>query len=915
MPIVKAFIGSDDVSERLVGLDATPSGPGVVGAATLHLDQEGGGLDLRFGEEVKVYRTFDDAGAGVADHGRLFGGIVANRDTGYIRNIKTWTIQCQSYNLLLARIVRDKATSVTLTADTFVNQIASLVQTVQRSGNPSVNKPIDTSEVAALHASMPAVTLEGGHSLGWYIMRLCHTVHELTPSVFPAFFLNPADSFGVGEIFGTATLYIYDASLVPSPLYEYHPNPTGAQRQIHGTFTRRLEGAGVVNRRQIVFGNVVATHAETASGTTYPNAWQNQLVDTDKGYWGNEPLSDNDLHGWDSAIATIRADVQKTAYPRETIEFDVAEHLLPGDVVTVINDLEAISANYRVTEAKWDWSADAVTPWMHIRLGARLLRLGEEGEEIPFPPTEGDVTPPSIPTWAAGTAWIIQNEQVIDDPLITVEAQLTLTEPGDMGYYIWRYAYTHSPTDDDWEYARTEATFKNLELLAQPELTPMTFQVQAFDTTGNGSGWSTQAKLTTAGIRFFPAPPNMSFETADPSDSTKLYGWTLTALGTSEAKRYGLDRVDGRNCLRFKHDGSNSPLAKSGLFPVQDDTSVTYYWTFWAKGSQAGDTIVPRVYWHDADGVETGNTPATTVTLTTSWAMYTRAIASPGTGARWGALFFTAGGLGTNQFGYIDAMTFSTQLPGEIKGTQLEAGAVTAAKLGLDYLAVSANTTLDSTHFAVGVDASGAARTITLPDAAGLERIYAIKKTDSSANAVTIDGDGSDTIDGATTYVLYRQHQSVLIQADGTNWRVLASHGSNLHHTDYASTSYTTNPEPTSNTTVKRNDGSTDMSVAFTLDATRKVKIGFFARLDKAAGWSRMEVRDGATVIFPDNAGGSTAVWTVRVDTDDIQHYHFEFEQSLASGSHTIKVYHQASYDTAAVEWWDRYLWAEILDN
>lgn len=72
------------------------------------------------------------------------------------------------------------------------------------------------------------------------------------------------------------------------------------------------------------------------------------------------------------------------------------------------------------------------------------------------------------------------------------------------------------------------------------------------------------------------------------------------------------------------------------------------------------------------------------------------------------------------------------------------------------------------------VDATGAARTITLPDAAGRTgKVYDIKKIDASANAVIIDGDGADTIDGAASASLTKQHESLTIVSDGANWRII----------------------------------------------------------------------------------------------------------------------------------------------
>ncbi len=87
---------------------------------------------------------------------------------------------------------------------------------------------------------------------------------------------------------------------------------------------------------------------------------------------------------------------------------------------------------------------------------------------------------------------------------------------------------------------------------------------------------------------------------------------------------------------------------------------------------------------------------------------------------------------------------------------------------------ISVDTTLDEFQRTVLVDAAGAARTITLPTAASAKwRKYVIKKTDASANTVTIDGDGAETIDGAATQVLAAQYDFLEIQSDGTQWWIV----------------------------------------------------------------------------------------------------------------------------------------------
>ena len=48
-----------------------------------------------------------------------------------------------------------------------------------------------------------------------------------------------------------------------------------------------------------------------------------------------------------------------------------------------------------------------------------------------------------------------------------------------------------------------------------------------------------------------------------------------------------------------------------------------------------------------------------------------------------------------------------------------------------------------------------------------------IKKTDSSANALTIDGNASETIDGATTKEIQLQNSSMTIVSDNNNWNII----------------------------------------------------------------------------------------------------------------------------------------------
>lgn len=86
----------------------------------------------------------------------------------------------------------------------------------------------------------------------------------------------------------------------------------------------------------------------------------------------------------------------------------------------------------------------------------------------------------------------------------------------------------------------------------------------------------------------------------------------------------------------------------------------------------------------------------------------------------------------------------------------------------------SAYTVTDKDH-TVLVSANSAAVPIYLPAVSAKSyRLVVVKKIDSGSNEVTIDAYGSQTIDGAATYVLARQYQSVVLQSNGSTWNVLS---------------------------------------------------------------------------------------------------------------------------------------------
>ena len=101
------------------------------------------------------------------------------------------------------------------------------------------------------------------------------------------------------------------------------------------------------------------------------------------------------------------------------------------------------------------------------------------------------------------------------------------------------------------------------------------------------------------------------------------------------------------------------------------------------------------------------------------------------------------------------------QVNGSISGIGMKQGYVT--KTGA-YTATDADYVIDCT--------SGTF-TVTLPASSGKTgRILIIKN--SGAGTITVDGNASETIDGASTYSIAVQYGTIQIMSDGTNWKIIA---------------------------------------------------------------------------------------------------------------------------------------------
>jgi len=103
-----------------------------------------------------------------------------------------------------------------------------------------------------------------------------------------------------------------------------------------------------------------------------------------------------------------------------------------------------------------------------------------------------------------------------------------------------------------------------------------------------------------------------------------------------------------------------------------------------------------------------------------------------------------------------------SQLPPEVKTVS------TTATLSLTPSNSSTYNSIEVIYTATG----SSAYTVTLPTAASIEGKKIHVKRLATAN-ITVDGDGSETIDGSATFVLTSQYSSITLISDGTNWIII----------------------------------------------------------------------------------------------------------------------------------------------
>ena len=141
-----------------------------------------------------------------------------------------------------------------------------------------------------------------------------------------------------------------------------------------------------------------------------------------------------------------------------------------------------------------------------------------------------------------------------------------------------------------------------------------------------------------------------------------------------------------------------------------------------------------------------------------------------GSGAGGDIIFKTAnaGSSGSS----LNALTTALTISGE-DGSAEFAGTLVCEGLVTNYATKTSSYECTATDFLI--IASGSGTTITLPENADAGTIYKVKRVDGS-NSITVSRKTSDTIDGATTYVLDVNYMMVEVMSDGSNWHVTGAY-------------------------------------------------------------------------------------------------------------------------------------------
>ena len=159
----------------------------------------------------------------------------------------------------------------------------------------------------------------------------------------------------------------------------------------------------------------------------------------------------------------------------------------------------------------------------------------------------------------------------------------------------------------------------------------------------------------------------------------------------------------------------------------------------------------------------------TTHNETSSYSIYlgsnTKSLASGDTNEI--VIGYNAIGIGSNTAIIGNNSIITTQLQGNVK---------IGGAINTPIIVISGEYTATAFDFTILCSAASAGFGIALPTAVGANgRIYVIKKIDSTVNAITVSGYGTQVIENEATMTLETQWATRTIQSDNANWFIIGS--------------------------------------------------------------------------------------------------------------------------------------------
>lgn len=305
-------------------------------------------------------------------------------------------------------------------------------------------------------------------------------------------------------------------------------------------------------------------------------------------------------------------------------------------------------------------------------------------------------------------------------------------------------------------YTRTRPRSRNASkvVLGQPSAE------QSFVAGRGGAGHVEQ------GVEWGRIPVNGGFETWNDTATVPDH-WTHEGTwGLNIVRVTGDGGVSGAAWVRYVCNAFTSPELAT-LDPFILDRSTDYAVQWWAKISTfgTGGQVSLAIRWLSYNEGVISTVVVDAISFDDSgmadgfWHRRGGIVSAP-SGAKFGRLVIWASSAGDMELD-IDSVRVAI------------APQTSAGSLG-NVLPSSASVTAGPNPY-IAIDATGGNRTVTMPVCASAKGfVYHVKKTDSSANTVTITPDGAELVDGEASYVLEAKGDSVTVVSDGSNWLVFA---------------------------------------------------------------------------------------------------------------------------------------------